>query len=84
MPSTALARSELDGEGVELAALMAEAGMTGSRSEARRLIRGGGVYLNGARVTEIGARVRAEDAIEGRFAIVRVGRKRHLAVEVAG
>ena len=70
--------------GVELAAVMAEAGMTASRSEARRLIRGGGVYLNGARVGEIGAMVRAEDAIEGRFVIVRVGRKRYLVVEVVG
>ncbi|MYE70571.1 MAG: tyrosine--tRNA ligase, partial [Gemmatimonadetes bacterium] len=64
--------------------VMADAGTTASRSEARRLIRGGGVYLNGARVAEIGAMVRAEDAIEGRFVIVRVGRKRHLVVEVVG
>ena len=83
VPQAAVARGALDG-GVELAVVMAEAGMTPSRSEARRLIRGGGVYLNGARVTEIGARVRAADAIEGRFAIVRVGRKRHLVVEVVG
>ena len=83
VPQARMARGELEG-GAELAVVMAEAGMTVSRSEARRLIRGGGVYLNGARVTEIGTRVRAEDAIEGRFAIVRVGRKRHLVVEVAG
>ena len=83
VPSTALARSALE-RGVELAVAMADAGMTASRSEARRLIRGGGVYLNGARVREIGALVRAEDVIEGRFVVVRVGRKRHLVVEVAG
>ena len=63
---------------------MADAGMTASRSEARRLIRGGGVYVNGARVAEVGALVRAEDAIEGRFVVVRAGKKRYLVVEVAG
>ncbi|MYA11247.1 MAG: hypothetical protein F4Z32_07220 [Gemmatimonadetes bacterium] len=59
-------------------------GTPAPRRAARRRTRGGRVYLNGARVAEIGAMVRAEDAIEGRFVIVRVGRKRHLVVEVVG
>ncbi len=83
VPQAVVARGEMEG-GVELVAVMADGGLTASRSEARRLIRGGGVYLNGARVAETGAVVRAEDAIEGRFVIVRVGRKRHLVVEVGG
>lgn len=80
VPSTVVARSALEG-GVELAVLMADAGMTASRSEARRLIRGGGVYLNGRRVSDLRVVVRKSDAIEGCFVIVRVGRKRHLVVE---
>ena len=82
VPSTVLAKAALEGDGVELAALMAESGMAPSRSEARRLIRGGGVYLNGARVVDLGAVVGAGDAIEGRFVVVRVGKKRYFVVEV--
>ncbi len=81
VPSTVVARSAME-DGVELAILMADAGMTPSRSEARRLIRGGGVYLNGERVADMGAVVGKSDPVEDRFVLVRIGKKRHLVVEV--
>ncbi len=81
VPSTKVARSAL-GDGVELAVVMADAGMTNSRGEARRLIRGGGVYLNGERVADMGVAVGQSDPIEDRFVLVRIGKKRHLVVEV--
>ena len=81
VPSTFLARSELE-YGVELAIVMADAGMTASRSEARRLIRGGGVYLHGERVADMGVAVGRSDPIDNRYVLVRVGKKRHLVVEV--
>ena len=81
VPSTVVARSALE-DGVELAVVMADAGMTASRSEARRLIRGGGVYLNGERVADMGVAVGQSDPIEERFILVRIGKKRHLVVEV--
>ena len=82
VPSTGLARSRLEGDGVELAVLMGDASMAPSRSEARRLIRGGGVYLNGARVVDRVAVVGRGDLIEDRFVVVRVGKKRYFVVEV--
>ena len=82
VPSTELARSRLEGDGVELAVLMGDASMAPSRSEARRLIRGGGVYLNGARVVDRVAVVGRGDLIEDRFVVVRVGKKRYFVVEV--
>ena len=81
VPSTVVARSALE-DGVELAVVMADAGMTASRSEARRLIRGGGVYLNGERVADMGVAVGQSDPIEDRYVLVRIGKKRHLVVEV--
>ena len=63
---------------------MAEVGATKSRGEARRLIRGGGVYLNGERVGDESLVVRVGDAIGGRFVVLRMGRRRHHLVEVAG
>ena len=82
VPSTGLARSRLEGDGVELAVLMGDASMAPSRSEARRLIRGGGVYLNGARVVDRVAVVGRGDLIEDRFVVVRVGKRRYFVVEV--
>ncbi len=45
LPSFALSRASLEA-GVQLAALVADAGLTASRSEARRLAQGGGLRLN--------------------------------------
>ena len=61
---------------------MGDASMAPSRSEARRLIRGGGVYLNGARVVDRVAVVGRGDLIEDRFVVVRVGKRRYFVVEV--
>ena len=82
VPSTVVARAGLEGEGMELAALMADHGMAPSRSEARRLIRGGGVYVNGIRKGDWAGRVGVDDCVEGRFLVVRTGKKRYFVVEV--
>lgn len=82
VPRAKLDRGRLAGEGAELAAVMAESAMAPSKSGARRLIRGGGVYVNGARVGDEGAVLTEESAIEGRFVIVRVGKKKYFVVEL--
>ena len=56
---------------VHLPALLADALGVPSRSEARRLIAGGGVTLDGARVTEIDL---PSDALDGR--VIRAGKRR--------
>ena len=82
VPSTGLARPRLEGDGVELIAVMAEGGMASSKGEARRLLRGGGVYVNGVRASDPATALGTADAIEGRFVVVRVGKKRFFVVEV--
>ena len=82
VPSSRVARQELEGDGTGLVALMADAGVTGSRGEARRGIEQGGVYLNNRRVTDPRAQVTLDDAIEGRFLVLRRGKKRYHLVQV--
>ena len=83
VPSTTIAKSRLEADGgVPLLALMAEVGMASSGSEARRLIKGGGVYVNGARATE-STTLAADDALDGCFVIVRVGKKRYFVLDVS-
>ena len=82
VPSAALARSCLEGDGMELTAVMAKVGMASSKGEARRLLRGGGVYVNGVRATDPAAVLGVAEAVEGRFVVVRVGKKRYFVVEV--
>ena len=62
--------------------LLAETGLASSRGDARRSIEGGGVYLNNVRVQDIEVRVRLEDAVEGRFLVLRKGKKAYHLVRV--
>jgi len=56
--------------------LMAESGAAISKGEARRLIRGGGLYINGERITGESAQVDEKDFISGKFLLLRLGKKR--------
>jgi tyrosyl-tRNA synthetase len=84
VPSTELARLRLEGEGLGVVDLLAEAGVVASKGEARRLIAGGGVYLNGERLAGHDQRVTPEDAIEGRILLLRKGKKDHHLVCLEG
>ncbi len=84
VPSSELPADRLRGEGVEFVVLLADAGAFPSRGEARRGIQQGGVYLNGERVTDPRTVVTLEDALHGRFLVVRRGKRNHHLVRVTG
>jgi tyrosyl-tRNA synthetase len=84
VPSTELPRTRLEGQGIVIVDVLADAGVAASKGEARRLIAGGGVSLNGARVTSPEQRVRAEDAIDGQVLLLRKGKKENRVVRLVG
>jgi tyrosyl-tRNA synthetase len=62
--------------------LMAETGLTNSKSAARRAIAAGGAYLNNRKVSDEDARPQAGDLLHGRFLVLRRGRRTVAGVEV--
>lgn len=80
VPHAALPAAEL-AAGVPLAELLVRAGLAASKSEARRLIEGGGVSLHDERIADPQRRIRAADARDGRL-VLRVGKKRWFRFEV--
>jgi tyrosyl-tRNA synthetase len=82
VPASAQPRRELEGEGKDLLDLLASTDLAASRGEARRSIEGGGIYLNGERVQDARMRVRPEHAIEGRFLVLRKGKKHYHLVRL--
>ena len=84
VPSASVSRDALSGDGVPLVDLLVEAGVAASRGEARRAIEGGGIYVNNHREAEVDRRVRLEDAIDGRFLVLRKGRKNFHLMAVQG
>ncbi len=76
VPSSERPANDLSGEGAEIVTLLADSGLAKSRGEARRLIRGGGVYLNNQRVADESARVTRPDSLHGQYLLLRVGRRK--------
>jgi tyrosyl-tRNA synthetase len=68
--------------GWSVAELLVGAGVTASKGEAVRLVKGGGVYVNGRRVADEKARFRPEEAIEGRIFAIRKGKKDNYLVRL--
>jgi tyrosyl-tRNA synthetase len=80
LPSVGLSRTELD-SGVTVAQLLVHAGLSASRSEARRLVLNNGARLNGALVQDAESPVSAADITDGALKL-SAGRKRHVLVQV--
>ena len=62
---------------------MAIAGITASKSEARRAIAGGGAYLNNVKVTDPDAVPQPSDLLYGRYLVLRRGKRMVGGVEIA-
>ena len=67
----------------ELLDLLANSDLCTSRGDARRSLEGGGVYLNGVRADDPATRLGPDAFIEGRFLVLRKGKRRHHLVELA-
>jgi tyrosyl-tRNA synthetase len=82
VPSSAVARNALGGEGVSVVDLLVDSDLATGKGDARRSIKGGGIYLNNQRVTDTAQMATATDAIDGQFIILRKGRKRYHLIQV--
>ena len=63
-------------------ALTAHVGLAGSKGEAARLIKQGGIYINDQRVTDDRALVTLDDTIGGRVMVIRKGQRERRVVRV--
>jgi len=82
VPSTSIPKDRFSGEGIGVLDLLAESGVASSKGDARRAVEGGGIYLNSARVDDSAASITLDRAIEGRFFVIRKGKKNYHLVEV--
>jgi tyrosyl-tRNA synthetase len=73
---------EFPADGVPVADLLVRTKLTPSKSEAMRLLKSGGVYVNNARVADEKARLSASEAIGGEVFVLRKGRKDQHIVRV--
>jgi len=84
VPSGEIYGEKLKGDGLPLPELLVSTETVASKGEARRAIEGGGVYLNNRRVSDPTIRATLADVIDGRFLVLRIGRKNYRLVRILG
>ena len=62
--------------------LLVDSRLAGSKADARRKIQGGGIYLNNRRVADATQTATAAEAIDGRFLVLRQGKRQYHLVRV--
>jgi tyrosyl-tRNA synthetase len=77
VPSTQLDRAQFAADGVSIVDVVTATKLSESKSDARRLIQGGGIYLNNVRVTDTQLRVTPTHAISGQIIVLRKGAKQY-------
>lgn len=82
VPSSEIEQKMFEGEGAAIVNLLSTSGVASSKSEARRLIQGGGVYLNNRRVTDEQERVPLASCIGGRVLVLRKGQKHYHLLKI--
>jgi tyrosyl-tRNA synthetase len=82
VPSSTLEKAKLEGGGMPVIDLLVASGVAKSKGEARRSIEEGGISINNARVGDISRLVSLGEAVDGKFLVVRKGRKNYHLVRV--
>ncbi len=81
VPSSAAPRHQFNGDGRSIIDLLAESSLAQSKGDAKRAIKGGGVYLNNERVT-LAQTVTLAQSIEGKYLVLRRGKKKYHLIQL--
>ena len=82
VPTCELSTDRFGGEGLWLPELLHEAGLAQSRGQARKDVKGGGVYVNGKRIDDEQHKLTTSDLMFEKYVLLRRG-KRNYAVVIA-
>lgn len=80
MPTSVLKQEEVIGS--KFTDLLVKTSMSPSKSEASRLIKNGGAYLNNEKISEVGFTIHQSNLIEGQFLVISAGKKNKMIVKV--
>lgn len=81
MPNTTLERSEVVGQ--KFSDIITRLGMTTSKSEASRLIKNGGAYLNNERINDVAFVIEEKHLIDDTYLLLSTGKKNKMLLKIA-
>jgi tyrosyl-tRNA synthetase len=84
VPSKALPRSRLAEAGLNVVDALVEAGLAKSKSDARRMITGGGAYLNNRRIESPERQLTSADLASESVMVLRSGKKHYALLKFGG
>ena len=84
VPSTEIAKSQIESDGFTLGDALVLAGLAPSKGEAKRLVQGGGVAVNNVRADDPRRSISAADFIDGRVLVLRKGAKHYHLIRIIG
>jgi tyrosyl-tRNA synthetase len=82
VPTKDLERAKLAGAGSPLVDLLVHSGLSPSKGQARKDVEGGGIYLNNARVGEVGRAATDADLLFGKYLLLRKGKRTYAVLNV--
>jgi len=84
VPSSIVPAAAFEGTGMSLVDLLADpvVKLAPSKSEARRLVQSGGIYVNNRRAADLQMRLKREQAIDGQLFVLRKGQKQNHVVRL--
>jgi tyrosyl-tRNA synthetase len=75
VPNADAARSSFDAAGLPIVDALVLSGLAASKSESRRAVESGGVYLNNVKVDGVARAVTSADLLFGQYALLRKGKR---------
>ncbi|MEO0138630.1 MAG: tyrosine--tRNA ligase [candidate division WOR-3 bacterium] len=82
VPSKEIPKERFEGDGYSFVELLVDTGVANSKGEARKLVSGGGAYINNRRISDISYKVGLRDAVEGKVIVLRKGKKNYFLVKI--
>ena len=83
VPQVELPRATLEA-GINLVEFLSDVtGIFPSRGEARKMVQGGGVFLNKNKTEDIARMVTVEDLLQGRYLLAQKGKKNYVLIKVS-
>lgn len=84
VPASQITKNDLEGAGINVVDLLMNTGFLKSKGEARRAITEGGIYVNNQRVNDATQQVALSDLLDGKFLLLRRGKKNYHLIQVLG
>lgn len=81
VPTAEIERNKIE-EGYDLISLLADAGITPSKGEAKKLLAAGGIAINKEKLTADKTAVSAQDLLQDKYILVQKGKKNYFLVKV--